>query len=213
MRAARDAGLDIVALTDHDTTDGWDEAREACADLGLTFVPGIEFSASNNGSIVHLLGYLVDPDKVRDKDGISAAVDFLAMAGELRAQGKTVAEHLSDFADTFGAFASTQISIRVNNLADIPAISGRFRTAPPSHLAGKVVTAIDDFANGFENFPPSDLIRLTIEGGSRVIVRPSGTEPKLKIYIDAAVTDGDNRIERVTEVVAALEADLRSFIA
>jgi predicted metal-dependent phosphoesterase TrpH len=62
MRAARDAGLDIVALTDHDTTDGWDEAREACADLGLTFVPGIEFSASNNGSIVHLLGYLVDPD-------------------------------------------------------------------------------------------------------------------------------------------------------
>ena len=159
------------------------------------------------------LGYLVDPDKVRDKDGISAAVDFLAMAGELRAQGKTVADHLADFADTFGAFASTQISIRVSNLAEIPAISGLFRTAPPSHLAGKAVTAIDDFASGFENFPPSDLIRLTIEGGSRVIVRPSGTEPKLKIYIDAAVADGDNRTERVAEVVAGLEADLRSFIA
>ena len=61
MRAARNAGLDIVALTDHDTTDGWDEARDACAELGMTFVPGIEFSASHNGSIVHLLGYLVDP--------------------------------------------------------------------------------------------------------------------------------------------------------
>ncbi|MFM2412025.1 MAG: phosphomannomutase [Actinomycetota bacterium] len=159
------------------------------------------------------LGYLVDPDKVRDKDGISAAVDFLAMAGELRAHGKTIADHLADFADTFGAFASTQISIRVSNLAEIPAISGRFRTAPPVTLAGRPVTAIDDFANGFENFPPSDLIRLTIDGGSRVIVRPSGTEPKLKIYIDAAVTDGDNRVARVAAVVAELEADLRAFIA
>jgi len=159
------------------------------------------------------LGYLVDPVKVRDKDGISAAVDFLAMAGELLEQGKTVADHLEDFAATFGAFASTQISIRVNNLADIPAISGRFRQAPPATLAGRAVIAIDDFANGFEHFPPTDLIRLTIAGGSRVIVRPSGTEPKLKIYIDAAVTDGGNRIERVNEVVSALEAELRAFIS
>jgi predicted metal-dependent phosphoesterase TrpH len=65
MRAAKEAGLDIVALTDHDTTDGWDEARAACADLGITFVPGIEFSASSNGHIVHLLGYLVDPAEPR----------------------------------------------------------------------------------------------------------------------------------------------------
>jgi phosphomannomutase len=159
------------------------------------------------------LGYLVDPAKVRDKDGISAAVDFLAMAGELREQGKTVADRLAEFADTFGAFASTQISIRVANLDEIPAISGRFRNAPPETLAGQRVTASDDFANGFENFAPSDLIRLTVEGGSRVIVRPSGTEPKLKISIDAAVTDGDNRVARVNDIVAAIEADLRKFIS
>ena len=61
MRAAKNEGLDVVALTDHDTTDGWDEARAACADLGMMFVPGIEFSASVDGNIVHLLGYLVDP--------------------------------------------------------------------------------------------------------------------------------------------------------
>lgn len=159
------------------------------------------------------LGYLVDPHKVRDKDGISAAVDFLAMAGELHSQGKTVADHLAEFASIFGAFASTQISIRVSNLAEIPMISARFRNSPPATLAGLAVTAVDDFAKGFDNFPPSDLIRLTVDGGSRVIVRPSGTEPKLKIYIDAAVTDGDNRVERVNAQVAALEADLRSFIA
>jgi phosphomannomutase len=159
------------------------------------------------------LGYLVDPDKVRDKDGISAAVDFLAMAGELHGEGKTIADRLVEFADTFGAFASTQISIRVNDLSEIPLISGRFRAAPPTTLGGCAVTAIDDFANGFGEFPPADLIRLTVDGGSRVIVRPSGTEPKLKIYIDASVIEGDNRIARVAEVVAALEADLRNFIA
>jgi len=159
------------------------------------------------------LGYLVDPDKVRDKDGISAAVDFLAMAGELQERGVTVADHLEEFADRFGAFASTQISIRVANLSDIPAISSRFRESPPKMLGGHAVTAVDDFAGGFENFPPTDLIRLTIEGGSRVIVRPSGTEPKLKIYIDAVVGDGSDRTARVAETVAAIESDLRAFIA
>ena len=159
------------------------------------------------------LGYLVDPDKVRDKDGISAAVDFLAMAGELQERGVTVTDHLEEFAARFGAFASTQISIRVTNVADIAAISSRFRTSPPTILGGKAVIAVDDFANGFEQFPPNDLIRLTVDGGSRVIVRPSGTEPKLKIYIDAAVVDGDDRSARVAEVVAALEADLRAFIS
>jgi phosphomannomutase len=159
------------------------------------------------------LGYLVDPDKVRDKDGISAAVDFLAMAGELQERGLTVADHLVEFADRFGAFASTQISIRVANLAEIPAITSKFRTSSPTSLAGRAVIAVDDFANGFENFPPTDLIRLTVDGGSRVIVRPSGTEPKLKIYIDAAVTDGDDRSARVATIVEALETDLREFIA
>ena len=159
------------------------------------------------------LGYLVDPDKVRDKDGISAAVDFLSMAGELQERGLTIADHLGEFADRFGAFASTQISLRFDNLSDIPLVSSKFRQSPPDSLGGRRITAVDDFTHGFENFAPSDLLRLTIEGGSRVIVRPSGTEPKLKIYIDAVVTDGNNRRERVADVVSEIEADLRKFLA
>jgi phosphomannomutase len=158
------------------------------------------------------LGYLVDPDKVRDKDGISAAVDFLSMAGELQERGLTIADHLVEFADRFGAFASTQISLRVANLSEIPVISSKFRDSPPTTLGGQAVTAVDDFTNGFDGFPPTDLIRLTIDGGSRVIVRPSGTEPKLKIYIDAAVTEGSDRSLRVATVVDAIESDLRAFI-
>jgi phosphomannomutase len=186
---------------------------------------GIEFSYTLTGfkfvnrvpnlifGFEEALGYLVDPDKVRDKDGISAAVDFLAMAGELQERGLTVADHLAEFADRFGAFASTQISVRVANLADIPAITSRFRQSPPATLGGHAVVAVDDFADGFGGFPPSDLIRFTLDGGSRVIVRPSGTEPKLKIYIDAAVSDGTDRTERVAAVVSAIETDLRAFIA
>jgi phosphomannomutase len=155
----------------------------------------------------------VDPVKVRDKDGISAAVDFLAMAGELRGRGMTVSDHLAEFTDRFGAFASTQVSIRVSHLSELSVISDRFRTNPPATLSGQRVAAVDDFANGFEGFGPTDLIRLTIEGGSRVIVRPSGTEPKLKIYIDAAVTEGSDRAERVGTAVAAIESDVRAFIS
>jgi phosphomannomutase len=159
------------------------------------------------------LGYLVDPVKVRDKDGISAAVDFLAMAGELRGRGMTVSDHLAEFTERFGAFASTQVSIRVSHLSELSVISDRFRTNPPATLGGHRVVAVDDFAHGFEEFDPTDLIRLTVEGGSRVIVRPSGTEPKLKIYIDAAVTEGSDRAERVGTVVAAIESDVRAFIS
>jgi phosphomannomutase len=159
------------------------------------------------------LGYLVDPDKVRDKDGVSAAVDFLSMTGELQERGLTIADHLVEFADRFGAFASTQISIRVANLSEIPAILSTFRDSPPATLGGRAVTVVDDFASGFDGFPPTDLIRLTIDGGSRVIVRPSGTEPKLKIYIDAVVTEGSDRSARVANVVHAIESDLRAFIA
>jgi phosphomannomutase len=159
------------------------------------------------------LGYLVDPVKVRDKDGISAAVDFLAMAGELRGRGMTVSDHLAEFTDRFGAFASTQVSIRVSHLSELSVISDRFRTNPPATLGGHRVVGVDDFAHGFEEFDPTDLIRLTVEGGSRVIVRPSGTEPKLKIYIDAAVTEGSDRAERVGTVVAAIESDVRAFIS
>jgi predicted metal-dependent phosphoesterase TrpH len=61
MVTAKNQGLDVVALTDHDTTAGWEEARAACADLGMTFVPGVEMSASLHGHSIHVLGYLVDP--------------------------------------------------------------------------------------------------------------------------------------------------------
>ncbi len=161
------------------------------------------------------LGYLVDPQKVRDKDGISSAVDFLAMAAELKAEGRTVADRLREFAARFGAFASGQVSIRVTRLAEIERIMSRLRDDPPTALAGSAIERFDDFANGFEDLPSSDVLRFRLAGGSRVIVRPSGTEPKVKIYIDASSTEGDpdERMATANATVTGLEKAVRELFA
>ena len=160
------------------------------------------------------LGYLVDPEKVRDKDGISAAVDLLALVGELAAEGRTLADHQRAFDERFGAFASAQVSLRVTDLARIPAIMTALRDAPPASINGVRVSQVDDFIRGFGVFPPSDILRFWMEGGARVFVRPSGTEPKVKVYIDASSTEGDvdERRAAAEAQVAALEEGMRALI-
>jgi len=161
------------------------------------------------------LGYLVDPGKIRDKDGISAAVDFLALATELRAAGSTLHEHRLAFADTFGGFASGQVSIRVSDLGQITQIMQRLRADLPQTIGETQVARVDDFADGFEQFPAGDILRFWLADGSRVIVRPSGTEPKVKVYLDASSTEGsaDARLASAQAKVVALEAAMRELLA
>jgi phosphomannomutase len=172
-------------------------------------VPGLSYGYEE------ALGYLVDPDKVRDKDGISAALEFLSLAAELAAQGQTIEDHELAFAARFGAFASGQVSVRVTELSDIPRIMAGLRADPPSHIGSVAVRQIDDFANGFGKFPPSDILRIWLEDGSRVIVRPSGTEPKVKVYLDASSIEGTpaERIRAAQAAVDALEAAVRPLVA
>ncbi len=160
------------------------------------------------------LGYLVDPAKVRDKDGISAAVELVGLVAELHAAGRTLGDQLDALAERFGAFASGQISIRVTDLADIGVITDRLRKQPPASLGGIAVESIDDFRLGVDGFPPSDILRYRLAGGSRVIVRPSGTEPKLKVYLDAQAGGATAAIARAEAdaVVAALDAALRPLL-
>jgi phosphomannomutase len=161
------------------------------------------------------LGYLVNPETVRDKDGISAAVAFLSLTAELKAAGKTVADHLDEFVERFGAFASTQVSLRVTDLSRIGEIMARLRAEPPAHIDGIRVQRIDDLSEGFGALPPSDVLRIVLDGGARVMVRPSGTEPKLKVYIDAVGDRGTvaERRAAASDTVAALESGMRELIA
>lgn len=161
------------------------------------------------------LGYLVNPDTVRDKDGISAAAAFLDLANALAADGVTVAQQLDRFAERFGFFASDQISLRVTDLSRIGEIMAALRATPPSHIGDVRVAQIDDLRDGFGGLPPSDVLRILLEDGSRVMVRPSGTEPKLKIYIDASSDEGSVEERRATATarVAALAEAMRLLTA
>jgi len=161
------------------------------------------------------LGYLVDPEKVRDKDGISAAVEFLSLMTELKAEGRTLADLENEFAEKFGAYASSQISIRVSELSEISARMNGLRQNLPASIGAVRVDHIDDFADGFEQFPPGDILRIWLVDGSRVILRPSGTEPKLKIYIDASSTTGTAQDRRAAadQTVAVLDAAMRQLLA
>ena len=91
----------------------------------------------------------------------------------------------------------------MSDLAQIGQTMSRLRADLPSHIGGVRVERIDDFTEGFQSFPPSDLLRFHLEGGSRVIVRPSGTEPKLKCYLDT-VSEAGTGAERLAAAEAAL---------
>jgi len=145
------------------------------------------------------LGYLVAPQKVRDKDGISAAIVFLDLVRSLKAQGKTLLDHARDFAQTFGAYTSGQISIRVSDLADIGKLMSALRHNPPSQIGGHAVEqSIDHLQTERQN----DILVYHLTNGSRLIVRPSGTEPKVKFYLDAK---GSSEAEAASKKEEAIE--------
>jgi phosphomannomutase len=160
------------------------------------------------------LGYLVDPDKVRDKDGISAAIDFLSMASELKSAGKTVEDRLDEFAARFGAFVSGQISLRVDDVTDIARMMAALRADLPAAVGTVAVISVDDFIDGFEQFGPSDILRFHLADSARIVVRPSGTEPKLKVYIDASSERGSAQERRAAAaaIVAELDAGMRTLL-
>ena len=136
------------------------------------------------------LGYCVAPHLVRDKDGVSAALLTVELAAALKAQGRTLQDRLDDLAREHGVHATDQLSIRVEELRQITEAMTRLRTAPPGSLGGLEVTGLDDLNAGSEHLPPTDGLRFTLAEGARVVARPSGTEPKLKCYLEAVVTVG-----------------------
>ncbi|MGW3255763.1 phospho-sugar mutase [Streptomyces fungicidicus] len=132
------------------------------------------------------LGYCVDPDGVRDKDGITAALLLTELASELKEENRTLLGLLDDLAVEHGLHATDQLSVRVQDLSLIAAAMRRLRDQPPTELAGLRITRTEDLTEGTDTLPPTDGLRYTLDG-ARVIVRPSGTEPKLKCYLEVVV--------------------------
>lgn len=157
------------------------------------------------------LGYSVAPDIARDKDGVSAIIRILELAAELKAEGRTLLDRLNDIAREHGLYATGQLSVRVEDVSIISDAMQRLRTAPPSVLGGLAVERIDDLADGYRDLPPTDGIRLGLAGGARIICRPSGTEAKLKCYLEVIVPVGDSIDAARTEGRRALDAIKRDL--
>ena len=158
------------------------------------------------------LGYCVDPDAVRDKDGLSAAVLVAELAATLRSEGRGLSDALDDIARGYGLHATGQLSVRVDDLTLIDEAMRRLRASPPTVLGGRAVEAIEDLADGVGGLPPTEGLRYLLDAGARVIVRPSGTEPKIKCYLEVVVPAGDGDVEsaRATakEALVAIKTDL-----
>jgi len=155
------------------------------------------------------LGYLVNPGTVRDKDGISAAVALLGLAADARVRGVTIAGLLEELGSEIGHFASGQVSVRVDDLSIIANTMTSLRAQPPASFGTRAVATAEDLARGGAGVPAGDVLRYRLADGSRVVVRPSGTEPKLKIYIDAKAGSASDAAAAVTE----LEAAVRELLA
>ncbi len=133
------------------------------------------------------IGYCVDPDQVRDKDGVSAALLLAELAADLKADGRSLLDVLDDLSVANGVHATDAFAVRVDDLSIIGAVMSRLRRQPPPDIGGVPVMRIDDLSEGSDQLPPTDGLRYHLEDESRVIVRPSGTEPKLKVYLEAIV--------------------------
>ncbi|MEW2291748.1 phospho-sugar mutase [Streptomyces sp. NPDC006743] len=158
------------------------------------------------------LGYCVDPQGVRDKDGITAALLITELASRLKEEGRTLLDLLDDLAVEHGLHATDQLSVRVQDLSLIADAMRRLREQPPTALTGLPVTRAEDLTQGTEKLPATDGLRYTLDG-ARVIVRPSGTEPKLKCYLEVVVPVADHAglpaaREKAAELLAAIKRDL-----
>jgi phosphomannomutase len=143
------------------------------------------------------LGYAVAPDLVRDKDGISAGVVLAALAARLKAAGSSLADRLAEIAREHGLHATDQLSVRVAHPGEIAAMMARIRATPPATLLGATATVRD-------LQPDADVVALDFAGG-RAVVRPSGTEPKLKAYLEVVLPVGGP--------IAAVRADAATRLA
>lgn len=158
------------------------------------------------------IGYCVDSGAVPDKDGITAAVTVLRIVADLKAAGRTLADLLDDIARRYGLTATSQLAVRVADLSLITDAMARLRANPPATLLGSPV-AVADLAEGSEALPPTDAVELT---GDRVhvVARPSGTEPKLKCYLEVRLDPEESADVAAARTVAAGRlAELRREMA
>ncbi len=155
------------------------------------------------------IGYAVDSQTVNDKDGISAALFLAQIATDLNEQGKTLVDLLNEVWERHGFHGTEQISIRVSDMSRISELLAGLRKNRPAEIAGRSVSSIDDLAAPKDGLPPTDGLRIWLDGGIRIIIRPSGTEAKMKCYIEVITKDAQS----ADDLLDQLRQPLKEFLA
>lgn len=163
------------------------------------------------------LGYCADPHAVKDKDGITAALLVAELAAQLKSEGRTINHALDELAVTHGLYATEQVSVRVADLAAIPRIITNLRANPPQTIGGRTVTHFIDLESPESGLPPTNGLLFNLAGNSRVIIRPSGTEPKVKAYLQSVQPVADKADLPHARAAAAsqiedMAADVRTWL-
>lgn len=156
------------------------------------------------------IGYAVDSETVNDKDGVSAAIFLAQIAMDLKRDGLTLADLLDEIWERHGFHGTEQISIRVADMSAITKLLAGLRQNPPAEIAGRKVESIDDLAAPKDGLPPTDGLRIWLAGGIRIIVRPSGTEAKMKCYIEVITKSADESTALLNELREPLKKFLQS---
>ena len=155
------------------------------------------------------IGYSVDSETVNDKDGVSAAIFLAQVAMDLKRDGLTISDLLNQVWERHGFHGTEQISIRVSDMSAITRLLAGLRQTPPKEIAGRAVDSIDDLAAPKDGLPPTDGLRIWLAGGIRIIVRPSGTEAKMKCYIEVITKTAEESEALINE----LREPLKKFLA
>ncbi len=154
------------------------------------------------------LGYAVS-DAVADKDGLSAALVVADMVARAKQEGRSLMDRFAELESALGVYSTSQWSLRLTGsdaLRQMAVLMERWRAAPPDRLAGLEVTEVRDLALGEDGLPRSDVLILRLGAAGRVVLRPSGTEPKLKVYFEA--TTGPSAPTDLPEARGAAQARL-----
>lgn len=151
------------------------------------------------------IGFCVNPGAVRDKDGLSAGILLAVLASKLRDQGSDLLGELDRLYTKHGVYLSGPVTVRVDDLSIIPATMAKVRTTPPTTLAGSPVARVWDLSEGSDALPATDGIAWFTDAHDRVIIRPSGTEPKVKCYLEVYLPAGSDLQATKAEAAARLE--------
>ncbi len=184
---------------------------------GVSTLTGFKWIARTPGiryGYEEAIGYCTDPTAVRDKDGIGAMTYAVSLVEELAEQGRTIEDLLDDLARTHGLHATSPLTFRVSDLSIITSSMAMLRETGIETLAGSPVVETVDLADGADGLPPTDGLRYTTKARDRVIIRPSGTEPKLKCYLEVVLPCDGEKVPHAAaqERLAQITSDLHAVL-